>query len=251
MAGDNEYILTAEALHKSYGHGRGRVEVLHGLDLAVRAGEFVAVMGPSGCGKSTLMHILGLITPPDSGVVTIDSREAPNTSLLTEILRKPRLLLAFPELRQLLRDDRICTELRRTMIGLVFQRFNLISVLSAEDNVKTSLRVRGISPDGRTGELLEALGVSHVARRKPGEMSIGEQQRVAVARALAHRPKVLLADEPTGSLDSTSGQALLGILQQANQDDGQTIVMITHSAELASFADRTVYMQDGILVDHN
>jgi len=226
MADDNEYILTAEALHKSYGHGRGRVEVLHGLDLAVRQGEFLAIMGPSGCGKSTLLHVLGLITSQDSGRVTIGSREAP-------------------------RSNRIRTELRRKTIGLVFQRFNLISVLSAEDNVNMSLRVRGIRPDGRTGELLESLGVSHVARRKPGEMSIGEQQRVAVARALAHRPKVLLADEPTGSLDSTSGHALMEILQQANRDDNQTIVMITHSAELASFADRTVYMQDGILVDHN
>ena len=226
MAGDNEYILTAEALHKSYGHGRGRVEVLHGLDLAVRQGEFLAIMGPSGCGKSTLLHVLGLITTQDSGRVAIDSQEVP-------------------------RNNSIRTELRRTMIGLIFQRFNLISVLSAEDNVNMSLRVRGIRPDGRTGELLESLGVSHVARRKPGEMSIGEQQRVAVARALAHRPKVLLADEPTGSLDSASGHALMEILQHANRDDNQTIVMITHSAELASFADRTVYMQDGILVDHN
>ena len=226
MECDNQYILTAEGLHKSYGHGRGRVEVLHGLDLAVRQGEFLAIMGPSGCGKSTLMHVLGLITMQDSGRVTIGSEVVPP-------------------------NNGKRTKLRRTMIGLVFQRFNLISVLNAEDNVNTSLRVRGIRPDGRTGELLESLGVAHVARRKPGEMSIGEQQRVAVARALAHRPQVLLADEPTGSLDSTSGHALMDILQKTNRDDGQTIVMITHSAELSAFADRTVYMQDGILVDHN
>ena len=137
------------------------------------------------------------------------------------------------------------------MIGLVFQRFNLISVLNAQDNINMSLRVRGIRPDGRTAELLESLGVSHVAKRKPGEMSIGEQQRVAVARALAHRPKVLLADEPTGSLDSASGHALMDILQKTNRDDGQTIIMITHSAKLAGFADRTVYMQDGVLVDQS
>jgi len=189
MECDNQYILTAEALHKSYGHGHGRVEVLHGLDLAVRQGEFMAIMGPSGCGKSTLMHVLGLITMQDSGRVTIGSEVAPPS-------------------------NRKRTKLRRTMIGLVFQRFNLISVLNAEDNVNTSLRVRGIRPDGRTGELLESLGVAHVARRKPGEMSIGEQQRVAVARALAHRPQVLLADEPTGSLDSTSSHALMDILQK-------------------------------------
>jgi putative ABC transport system ATP-binding protein len=226
MATENQYILTAEDVHKSYGRGSGRVEVLHGLNLAVRKGEFLAIMGPSGCGKSTLMHVLGLITPPDTGLVTIDSQAVTNRNAAR-------------------------TQLRRTMIGLIFQRFNLISVLSAEDNVKTSLRVRGIRPDGRTGGLLESLGVAHVAKRKPGEMSIGEQQRVAVARALAHRPKVLLADEPTGSLDSGSSHALMDILQKANRDDGQTIVMITHSAELAGFADRTVYMQDGVLIDHN
>jgi len=226
MANGNQYILTAEGLHKSYGRGPGRVEVLHGLDLAVMEGEFLAIMGPSGCGKSTLMHILGLISRPESGVVTIDSRPVTNSN-----------------------SQR--TRLRRTMIGLIFQRFNLISVLNAKDNVNMSLRVRGIRPGPRAGQLLESLGVSHVARRKPSEMSIGEQQRVAVARALAHRPKVLLADEPTGSLDSVNGHALMEILKKANRDDGQTIVMITHSEELAGYADRTVYMQDGLLIEHN
>ena len=226
MAGENPYILTAEGLHKSYGRGPARVEVLHGLDLAVMHGEFLAIMGPSGCGKSTLMHLLGLISSPDAGTVTIDSKPVTNRNSLR-------------------------TQLRRTMIGLIFQRFNLISVLNAEDNINMSLRVRGIRPDRRTGELLESLGVSHVAKRKPSRMSIGEQQRVAVARALAHRPKVLLADEPTGSLDSVSGHALMDILKKTNRQDGQTIVMITHSEELARYADRTVYMQDGILIDHN
>ncbi len=226
MAGENPYILTADGLHKSYGRGPARVEVLHGLDLAVMHGEFLAIMGPSGCGKSTLMHLLGLISSPDAGTVTIDSKPVTNR-------------------------NSIRTQLRRTMIGLIFQRFNLISVLNAEDNIDMSLRVRGIRPDGRTGELLESLGVSHVAKRKPSQMSIGEQQRVAVARALAHRPKVLLADEPTGSLDSVSGHALMDILKKTNRQDGQTIVMITHSEELARYADRTVYMQDGILIDHN
>ncbi|MDP6636323.1 MAG: ABC transporter ATP-binding protein [Phycisphaerae bacterium] len=226
MGTANDYILTAKKLYKSYVYKGGRVEVLHGLDMAVKRGEFLAVMGPSGCGKSTLMHILGLISRPESGVVTIDSHTVTNR-------------------------NRERTQLRRTMIGLIFQRFNLISVLSAENNVNMSLRVRGIRPDGRTGELLEALGVAHVAKRKPSAMSIGEQQRVAVARALAHRPKVLLADEPTGSLDSVSGHALMDILKKTNRDDGQTIVMITHSEELAGYADRIVYMQDGLLVDHN
>jgi len=223
---DDSYILTAEGLHKSYGHGPGRVEVLHGLDLAVRRGEFLAVMGPSGCGKSTLLHILGLISLPDSGRIAIDSTTVPWRNSARTILR-------------------------RTMIGLIFQRFNLISVLSAEDNVNVSLRVRGIRPDNRADELFESLGITHVRKRKPGEMSIGEQQRVAVARAIAHRPGVLLADEPTGSLDSENGTALLKILRRANRDEGQTIVMITHSVESASYADRTVHMQDGILFEYN
>ena len=225
MAIDSDYILMAEGVCKSYGRGAARVEVLHELDLTVREGEFLAIMGPSGCGKSTLMHILGLISTPDDGFVTIGSQTVTNSNFVR-------------------------TELRRTMIGLVFQRFNLISVLNAQDNIDMSLHVRGIRPDGRTAELLESLGVSHVAKRKPSQMSIGEQQRVAVARALAHRPKVLLADEPTGSLDSVSGHALMEILKRTNRDDGQTIVMITHSAELAGFADRTVHMQDGVLIDH-
>jgi len=226
MASENQYILTAEGVHKSYGSGPGLVEVLHGLDLAVMPGEFLAIMGPSGCGKSTLMHLLGLISSPDEGIVTIDSKPVTNS-------------------------NSIRTKLRRTMIGLIFQRFNLISVLNAKDNINMSLRVRGIRPDQRADELLESLGVSHVAGRKPCEMSIGEQQRVAVARALAHKPKVLLADEPTGSLDSVNGHALMEILKQTNRDDKQTIVMITHSEELAGYADRTVYMQDGLLIDHN
>jgi len=226
MANNSNDILTVEGVHKSYGRGPARVEVLHGLDLAIRRGEFMAIMGPSGCGKSTLMHIMGLISTPDTGLVTIDSQPVTNR-------------------------NSVRTKLRRTKIGLIFQRFNLISVLGAADNIDMSLRVRGIRPDGRTAELLGLLGVSHVAGRKPSEMSIGEQQRVAVARALAHHPKVLLADEPTGSLDSVNGHAMMEILKKTNRDDGQTIVMITHSAELAAFADRTVYMQDGILVDHN
>ena len=226
MAIENSYILTAEDVHKSYGRGPGRVEVLHGLDLAVAPGEFLAIMGPSGCGKSTLMHLLGLISSPDAGIVTIDSKPVTNR-------------------------NSVRTRLRRTMIGLIFQRFNLISVLNAKDNINMSLRVRGIRPEQRADELLESLGVSHVAGRKPGEMSIGEQQRVAVARALAHRPKVLLADEPPGSLDSVNGHALMEILKKTNTDDKQTIVMITHSEELAGYADRTVYMQDGLLIDHN
>ncbi|MFW6062329.1 MAG: ABC transporter ATP-binding protein [Planctomycetota bacterium] len=216
-------VLAAEGLKKSFGRGAGRVDVLRGLDLEVRRGEFLAVMGPSGCGKSTLLHVLGLITPPDAGAVAMDGRPVPAS-------------------------DTARTRLRRTQIGLVFQRLNLLSMLSAEQNLEVSQKVRGLRLDGRVRELVEAMGVSHVARRKPGEMSIGEQQRVAVVRALAHDPALLLADEPTGSLDSENSETLLGLLQRINRERQQTIVMITHSPEAAAFADRVVRMKDGQLI---
>ena len=221
---DDENILTATELHKSLGRGRARVHVLRGLDLVVRHGEFLAVMGPSGCGKSTLLHVLGLMTPPDAGRVALKGR-CVGTS--------PSLLNA----------------LRREHVGLVFQRFNLLGELSAADNVAISLRVRGLRADEHVAELFETLGVGHVARRKPSQMSIGEQQRVAVVRALAHRPTVFLADEPTGNLDSANSQTLLEHFRRINRQDGQTIVMITHSAEAAGYADRVAHMKDGRIVD--
>jgi len=221
---DADDILVARGLHKSFGRGAARVHVLRGLDVAVRRGEFLAVMGPSGCGKSTLLHVLGLMTPPDEGTVRFDGREAG-------------------------RNPSVLADLRRRRIGFVFQRFNLLGVLSAADNVAVSMRLRGLRSDGRIEALFHDLGIDGVARRKPSEMSIGEQQRVAVARALAHRPDVLLADEPTGNLDSENATALLEILRRTNRREGQTIVMITHSAEAASAADRIVRMKDGILFD--
>ena len=231
---DGENILVAAGLHKSLGKGRGRVHVLRGVDLTVRRGEFVSVMGSSGCGKSTLLHVLGLLTPTDAddasrpiGAISIDGRDVPNS-------------------------ERARTALRRTRIGFVFQRFNLLGVLNAADNVAISLRARGLHANGRTNALFEALGVSHVASRKPAEMSVGEQQRVAVARALAHRPALVLADEPTGNLDSENSAALLELFRTINRKEHQTIVMITHSPEASRYADRVVHMKDGKLIDsHN
>ena len=219
---DNNDILTAEDIHKSFGKGAARNHVLRGLSLSVRPGEFLAVMGPSGCGKSTLLHLLGLMTRPDEGRIRIDGDVVP-------------------------RSETVRTALRRSRIGFVFQRFNLLGVLSGIDNVKISLRIRGLkrNGDGRIDELLEAMGVAHVAARKPGQMSMGEQQRLAVVRALAHRPAILLADEPTGNLDSGNGEALLKLLRQINEQDSQTIVMITHSARAADCADRILHMKDG------
>jgi ABC-type lipoprotein export system ATPase subunit len=220
---DRDYILEANGIVKAYGRGETRTEVLRGLDLAVRAGEFLAVMGPSGCGKSTLLHILGLMARPDAGTVAFGGKVVGDGDTERNVVR-------------------------REQIGFIFQRFNLLGVLSAIDNVRISLKVRGrADTDGRVEQLMDLLGVTHVARRKPGRMSIGEQQRVAVVRALAHEPALLLADEPTGNLDSTSSEALLDLLRQINRDSGQTIVMITHSSDAAGRADRILHMKDGQL----
>ncbi|MFP3937364.1 MAG: ABC transporter ATP-binding protein [Phycisphaerae bacterium] len=218
-------ILIASGVHKSFGKGRSRVHVLRGLDLRVKRGEFLAVMGPSGCGKSTLLHVIGLMTSADDGKLVLDGRAVGKSE-----------------------SER--TRLRRTHIGFVFQRFNLISVLSARDNAVISMRVRGLDADGCIDDLLASMGISHVAGRKPGEMSIGEQQRVAVVRALAHNPALLLMDEPTGNLDSENSRSLLELFRTINHQRGQTLVMITHSADAASAADRVVHMKDGRIVDH-
>jgi putative ABC transport system ATP-binding protein len=220
-------ILEASGLHKSFGTGPARVHVLRGLDLRVRRGEFLAVMGPSGCGKSTLLHVLGLMADADAGHVRFDGRDV--TAL----------------------GERARAAIRREKIGFVFQRFNLLGVLSGYDNIVLSLKIRGLRCDGKVRELLESMGVFEAARRKPAQLSIGEQQRLAVARALVHSPEVLLADEPTGSLDSEHKAALLELLRQANRDRGQTIVMITHSAGAAAAADRIAQMKDGVILDGN
>ena len=218
-------LLRAEHIAKSYGRGPARLTVLHEVDLAVRRGEFVAVVGPSGCGKSTLLHILGLMGRPDAGRLEISGRDVVGAS------------------------KAVRTGLRRRDIGFVFQRFNLLTTISARDNIAVSLRVRGLPVD-RTAVTgwLDRMGVAHAASRKPGRMSIGEQQRVAVARALAHRPALLLADEPTGCLDTANAGALLDLIAEAHAG-GQTVVMITHSPEAAARAQRTVRMRDGRILD--
>ena len=221
---EGENILTAAALHKSLGAGPARVHVLRGLDLTIRRGEFLAVMGPSGCGKSTLLHVLGLMASPDEGSIELDGRPVGNSPSELNLLR-------------------------REHIGFVFQRFNLLGELTAADNVAISLRVRGLRADWRVPELFETLGVAHVAGRKPSQMSIGEQQRVAAVRALAHRPTILMADEPTGNLDSANAETLLEHFRRINRQDGQTTVMITHSPDAAAMADRVVHMKDGKIVD--
>jgi putative ABC transport system ATP-binding protein len=217
-------ILQATNIHKSFGKGEARNHVLRGLHLQVQRGEFLAIMGPSGCGKSTLLHILGLMDRPDEGQVSLDGETFNHANARTQRLR-----------------------FLREKIGFIFQRFNLINVISGRDNVRMSLRVRGLSDDEQVENLLQRMGVAEVAHRKPGELSIGEQQRIAVVRALAHRPGIVLADEPTGNLDTDNGLALLDLFRQINRQDGQTMVMITHSTEAAQQADRVLHMRDGLI----
>ena len=219
--------LAAVGLTKVFGEGVTEVRALQGVDLAVEDGEFVAIMGPSGSGKSTLLHILGSLDRPTEGTVSIHGRRYDNL------------------------DDRALTRLRGEVFGFVFQFFNLLPTLSASENVLLPAIVAGESAGEyaqRTDELLALVGLSDRASHRPSEMSGGEQQRVAIARALLRRPEVLLADEPTGNLDSASGANILALLRQL-VDAGQTALMVTHDGEAAALADRVVFLRDGRVVN--
>ena len=211
-------------------HRAGDVETtaLDAIDLQIEAGEYVAITGPSGCGKTTLLGLLGLLDRPSSGRYLLQGQDV--------TLASPRELAA----------------LRRGRIGFVFQSFNLVDELSVQDNVQLALRY-GPLPEAeqrrRVAEVLERLGLTHRARHHPSQLSGGQQQRVAIARAIAARPALLLADEPTGNLDSAHGQEVMRLLRELN-DEGTTLVMVTHSAEHAALASRTVRLLDGrVLVD--
>jgi len=219
-------VLDACSVSKSYRQGKTEYAVLHEVDLAVRRGEFLAVMGPSGSGKSTLLHILGLMsTPTRAKRLTIDGVEA---TWLNQARR---------------------TILRRDKIGFVFQRFNLLTVLNAADNLGVALRLRGLHDDHHLDRVLDFVALTEKRDFKPGQMSIGEQQRLAFARAIVHRPTILLADEPTGNLDTDNADKLMTLIRQAQTEFGQTIVMVTHNADLAAQADRVCLMTDGKLTN--
>ncbi len=211
-------ILQTEGLRHTYRTDGTATPVLHGVDLAVRRGEFVIIMGPSGCGKTTLLNALGLMMRPTGGSIRLDGVE-------TGALR-----------------DGARTALRREKLGFVFQRFNLLPVLRAEQNVALALRLRGQTDGGRAAAALDRVGLAAKRRNRPGALSFGEQQRVAIARALVCRPKLLLADEPTGSLDSANASSVLELLRDLNQSEGLTVLMITHNEHIA---DRVLVMGDG------
>jgi putative ABC transport system ATP-binding protein len=215
-------IVATSALHRRYGEGAAAVDALAGVDVAIRRGELTAIMGASGSGKSTLMHLMAGLDTPTSGTVTLDG-------------------VRLDEL-----DDRRLTELRRDKVGFIFQAFNLLPVLTAEENLVLPLTIAGRKPDPDwLASLVQTVGLGDRLGHRPWELSGGQQQRVAVARALVSKPAVVFADEPTGNLDSAASGEVLGLLRRAVDDYGQTVVMVTHDAGAASYADRLIVLADG------
>lgn len=218
-------ILKTEQLTKIYGAGDTGVPALKGIDLQVQKGEFLAIVGTSGSGKSTLLHLLGGLDRPTSGKVFVDGRDI------------------FE-----LREEEL-TVFRRRKIGFVFQSFNLVPVLSVYENIVLPIELDGGTPERNfVRQIIETLGLSDKIDALPNQLSGGQQQRVAIARALASTPAILLADEPTGNLDSKTGQDVLGLLKVSAQRFSQTVVMITHNEEIAQLADRIVRIEDGEIV---
>jgi putative ABC transport system ATP-binding protein len=221
-------VLVTQALTKSYELGKHEVTALADVSLEISQGEFVAVMGPSGSGKSTLLHLLGGLDQPTQGAILLAGREVSGL------------------------NDRQATLVRRRNIGFVFQFFNLLPTLSAEENILLPLIIDGKRPrdyQERLDDLLQRVGLVDRRRHRPDQLSGGEQQRVALARALVTEPAILLADEPTGNLDTRTGTAMMQLLQQSAKDLGQTIVMVTHDPKAAAYADRVIFLRDGQIIE--
>jgi putative ABC transport system ATP-binding protein len=216
-------IIQVRDLYKTYRAGDVDVHALQGANLEVKKGEFVAIVGPSGSGKSTLFNILGALTPPTSGTVIIDGKD------LAHLSNGERSML------------------RKGLVGFVFQKYNLLPTLTAEDNIRIVEYIGNRSTEftPEFHEVLKILGITDRLKHKPRALSGGQQQRVAIARAIVNQPAILLADEPTGNLDSQNSAAVLGLLTDLNHRLGQTILMITHDPEAASYAGRQVHMRDG------
>lgn len=221
-----EPILRTENLWKIYHAGKLEVAALRGVNFEVLPGEFVSVMGPSGCGKSTLLHVIGGLAQATRGRVLLDGNDL---AILGDAGR---------------------TSLRRHKVGFVFQRFNLLPTLDAYGNIALAQHIHGDGFDPHRFEVVtRMLGLTGRLHHRPAELSGGEQQRVALARAIINEPKIVLADEPTGNLDTKNSENVLGILRQFNRDLGQTIVMITHNPEAAAYGNRVLHMRDGLVVD--
>jgi putative ABC transport system ATP-binding protein len=220
-------IIETRDLRKTYRVGKVDVPALRGVDLTVKPGEFLAIVGPSGSGKSTLFHIIGGLTPPTSGEVRVAGQDL---AAMTEAGR---------------------TRLRKRSVAFVFQKFNLLPNLTARDNIAVARYIGGFDskPEASFEEVLRLLGIANRLDHKPSELSGGEQQRVAIARAIVNHPAILLADEPTGNLDSESSKAVLEILRGLNERLGQTILMITHNPEAAAYGHYIVHMRDGKIIE--
>ena len=221
-------LVKAENLTKIYGTGEAAVTALDHVRLTVEAGEFVAIMGPSGCGKSTLLHLLGGLDRPTEGTVSIDGQEL--TSL----------------------TDTALAELRRRRIGFVFQFYNLLPVLNATENAALPLLLDGVragAANGRGAEWLRKVGLPDRAKHRPSQLSGGQQQRVSIARALVADPALVLADEPTGNLDTRSSDEIAGLLRKVADEWGRAVVIVTHDPRIAAYADRIVFLKDGTVVD--
>jgi putative ABC transport system ATP-binding protein len=221
-----EPILKTENLWKVYRSGRLDVPALRGVNIEVMPGEFVSIMGPSGCGKSTMLHVIGGLAQATRGRVLLDGND------LSEM------------------SDAARTLLRRHKVGFVFQKFNLLPTLDAYHNIALAQYLHGNGFDPHRFEhVAELLGIKDRLKHRPSEMSGGEQQRVAIARAIISEPKIVLADEPTGNLDTKSSDSVLGLLRGLNKDLGQTIVMITHNPDAAAYGHRVLHMRDGMVVN--
>src|SRR5271165_3254670 len=221
------WMIEADKVCKTYHIGKVDVPAVRGVSLQVEKGEFVTIVGPSGSGKSTLFYILGGLTHADSGRVMIDG-------------------INFTEL-----SDAARTRMRKTKIGFVFQKFNLLPTLTAEGNIEIALDISGhksSADPAHIARITQLLGIDKRMNHRPSEMSGGEQQRVALARALVNKPAIVLADEPTGNLDSQNSEIVLKMLRQSNKELGQTVLMITHNPEAATYGDRIIHMRDGQIV---
>ncbi len=223
-------LLETVDLKKTYKVGKIEVEALRGVSIRVDTGEFVAIMGPSGCGKSTLMHLLGAMTRATAGKVFIEGKDTANM------------------------NDAARTEIRRTKLGFVFQKFNLLPALTARQNIEVARKIYGgprtHEGDAHLAGILALLHIEEKLDRKPSELSGGEQQRVAIARALTNRPAILLADEPTGALDTKNSEIVLKMFQELNKRLKQTILLVTHNPELAAYTNRLIEMRDGLVAAH-
>ncbi len=218
-------FIEAVDLRKTYRVGKVEVQALCGVNFTVDKGTFVSVVGPSGSGKSTLFYLLGGLTRPDGGRIVIDGEDIAQLS------------------------DAERTRMRKRKIGFVFQKFNLLPTLDARSNIETALDIAGRPLDqAYCDRITDLLGISKRLSHRPAELSGGEQQRVALARALINKPAIVLADEPTGNLDSKNSKIVLGMLRQSNQELGQTVLMITHNPEAAEYGDKIIHMRDGQIV---